>query len=165
MPALDLIDWLDAIAFARRRLRRTPTFAAAAAALPGVGITIAAATISLLNVALFKDAAGDQGLVHIGIHSWVSFLPDEVVARGLADPPASLDSLAAFGPHPRRGGGRRGVTAGGLLVGSLFVRGNVRLLDPAAIATEGGFRFVAGLVGAIAPYVLTIRACDSSLSA
>ena len=97
MRARDLIDWLGAISFAGRRLRRTPLFALVAIALLGVGMAIAAATVSLLNVALFQDPAREKGLVHIGIHSWVSYLPDEVVARVLAERPASLDRLAGFG--------------------------------------------------------------------
>jgi hypothetical protein len=62
-----------------------------------MGMAIAAATVSLLNVALFKDPAREKDLVHIGIHSWVSHLPDELINRILADPPRSLDGLAGFG--------------------------------------------------------------------
>jgi predicted permease len=97
MRAPDPADWLAALSFAGRRLRRTPVFAAASVALLGMGMAIAAATVSLLNVALFKDAAREKDLVHIGIHSWVSYLPDELVNRILADPPRSLHGLAGFG--------------------------------------------------------------------
>jgi predicted permease len=97
MRAPDPADWLAAISFAGRRLRRTPVFTIAAIALLGIGMAIAAATASLLNVALFKDPAREKGLVHIGIHSWVNDLPDELVARILADPPRSLEGLAGFG--------------------------------------------------------------------
>jgi putative ABC transport system permease protein len=54
-------------------------------------------------------------------------------------------------------------TLGGLLVGSLFVRGDFRLFDPTAIAAVAGFLYTAGLIGAIAPYVPTIRALTDSL--
>ena len=85
------------LAFAARRLRRAPGFAVSAILLLGVGMAITAATAGIVNVALFKSAAEEKGLVHIGVHSYVNYLPDEAVAKVLADPPESLALLAGFG--------------------------------------------------------------------
>src|SRR5689334_20093281 len=90
-------DRLDELRLAARRLRRTPVFTLAAILLLGVGMAIAAATASLLNVALFKDPARDRGLVHVAVHLYVSELPDEAVRQVLANPPESFDALAGFG--------------------------------------------------------------------
>ena len=90
-------DRLGDLRLAARRLRRTPAFTLAAVLLLGVGMAIAAATASLLNVALFKDAARKRGLVHVAVHLYVSDLPGEAVTQVLADPPGSLDELAGFG--------------------------------------------------------------------
>ena len=90
-------DRFAEVAFAARRLRRTPLFTIVAILLLGIGMAIAAATASLLNVALFKDAARDRGLVHVAAHLYVSNLPDEAVRQMLANPPRSFDALAGFG--------------------------------------------------------------------
>jgi len=90
-------DRFAEIAFAARRLRRTPVFTIAAIVLLGIGMAIAAATASLLNVGLFKDAGRDRGLVHLAARLYVSELPDEVVRTVQADPPGTLDPLVGFG--------------------------------------------------------------------
>lgn len=92
-----VLEWLADGTFAARRLRRTPVFTAAAITLLGVGMAIAAATASLVNVAWFKRPAAEQGLVHVGIYSYMTGLPGEVVDAVLSDPPASFTQLAGFG--------------------------------------------------------------------
>jgi putative ABC transport system permease protein len=53
---------------------------------------------------------------------------------------------------------------GGLMIGSFFVRNsNFRLLDPVAIAGVAVFLYAAGLVGAMAPYVRTMREVTARL--
>lgn len=54
---------------------------------------------------------------------------------------------------------------GGLFLGSLWIRpgSTFRLLDPVAIFSVAGFLYLAGLVGAIAPFVRTMRARTVSL--
>lgn len=55
-------DLFADVSFAARRLRRTPAFTVAAITLLGVGMAIAAAAASLVNVALFKRPAEEREL-------------------------------------------------------------------------------------------------------
>jgi predicted permease len=97
MVAMSVFESFSDVAFAARRLRRTPMFTAAAVMLLGVGMTIATAAASLVNVALFKRPAEERGLVHIAVHDFSTILPGDAVDAVLSAPPVSVRPLAGFG--------------------------------------------------------------------
>lgn len=96
--------WADipaGLAFAAGRLWRAPAFALAATLLLGVGMAVAAATATLVNVALFKRPAAERGLVHVGLGSTGISLPADAITALLSNPPTSLGDFAGFGTTRR----------------------------------------------------------------
>ena len=159
MRTVNVRDAVADVTLAARRLRRTPAFTIAAILLLGVGMAIAAATASLVNIALFKDPARGRGLVHLAAHLYVSHLPDEAVRKVLASPPSTFDSLAGFSlirrtavaegvSHPvstEAVTGRYFTLLGGVpLMGRLIDEADDRQAAPVAVISKSLWRSVFG---------------------
>jgi ABC-type antimicrobial peptide transport system permease subunit len=118
--------------------------------------------IGLLGLIVFVVAMG-------GLYGLMSYLAtmrrrEMGIRKALGATSGALCRMLVRESSPMLGAGVGLGVVAGLMIGSLFVRSpNFRLLDPVAIGGVATFLYAAGLVGAIAPYLRTLREVTARL--